>query len=200
MALGEGLLVVACGALAREVSALVRANGWSRVTVQCLPAELHNRPERIPAAVRERLQAAAGRFERTLVAYGDCGTSGALDSVLEEFGAERLPGPHCYAVYAGQELLEELAAAEPGTFYLTDFLVRHFDRLVVRALGMDRHPELGDLYFAHYSRVVYLAQTDSPELLAGARQAAERLGLRLEHRHTGYGRLHQSLRRAVGGP
>jgi hypothetical protein len=191
------VLVLACGALAREVLAVVRANGWQHVDVRCLPASLHSTPARIPAAVDAELGALRGRYEHVFVAYADCGTAGALDAVLEAHGAERLPGAHCYAVYAGLREWDALQEAEPGTFYLTDFLVRHFEALVVRPLGLDRRPELVEAVFGNYRRVVYLSQTDDPELRRRARACAERLGLAFQHRSTGYGRLEPSLRRFV---
>jgi Protein of unknown function (DUF1638) len=192
-ATAERLLVVACGALAREVLAIVRANGWEHVDVRCLPAQLHSSPRRIPQAVDEALEAAAGSYDRIFVAYADCGTAGGLDEVLEKHGAERLPGAHCYAVFAGLKEWDALHDEEPGTFYLTDFLVRHFESLVIRPLGLDRHPELADDIFGNYRRVVYLAQTDDPALLACARACAASLGLVFEFRRTGHGRLASSL-------
>ncbi|MBB3189177.1 DUF1638 domain-containing protein [Halomonas cerina] len=191
-------LIIACGALAREIQALLEANDWKAVRVSCLPADLHNRPERIPAAVRARLEAAGQAGQRVFVAYADCGTGGELDRVLAEYGAERLPGAHCYDVFAGERVMAALAEQEPGTFYLTDFLVHHFDRLILRELGIERHPELAGLYFGHYRRVVYLAQRDEPALHAAAEHAAKRLGLAFEYRHTGYGDLETSLVRFVG--
>jgi uncharacterized protein DUF1638 len=192
-ATAERLLVVACGALAREVLAIVRANGWEHVEVRCLPAQLHSSPRRIPQAVDEVLEAAAGSYDRIFVAYADCGTAGALDEVLEKHGAERLPGAHCYAVFAGLKEWDALHDEEPGTFYLTDFLVRHFESLVIRPLGLARHPELADDIFGNYQRVVYLAQTDDPALLARARACAASLSLAFELRRTGHGRLGSSL-------
>ncbi len=184
-----GTLVIGCGALARELLAVVRANRLDAVEVRCLPASLHDRPERIPAAVDAAIRADGGRHERIFVAYGDCGTGGALDRVLAAHGVERLPGAHCYQFYAGGAAFEALAAEEPGTFYLTDFLARSFETLVVRGLGLDRHPELLPVYFAGYRRLVLLSQRDDPGILALAREAAGRLGLAFEHRHTGYGEL-----------
>lgn len=186
-------LIIACGALARELAALIEANGWKHVQVQCLPANLHNRPEEIPNAVHEKIRAGRERFEHILVAYADCGTGGLLDRVLEEEGVPRLPGAHCYDVYAGRAAFAALADAEPGTFYLTDFLVRHFDRLVIRELGIERHPELASQYFGNYRRLVYLAQREDTQLLEKARQAADRLGLAFEYRFTGYGDLEQEI-------
>lgn len=189
----RGTLIIACGALAREIAALRRANGWTAVDVCCLPPELHNRPERIAPAVQEKIRAHRGEYHSIFAAYADCGTGGRLDAVLVAAGVERLPGAHCYEFFAGARAFAELAAAEPGTFYLTDFLTRHFERLVVRGLGIDRHPELAQEYFRNYRKVVYLAQTRSATLLEQARQIASRLGLEFEHRHTGFGELGTAL-------
>ena len=187
------VLVIACGALAREIVELRRANGWSHLDVQCLPAELHNAPQRITGAVREKIRANRDRYASIFVAYGDCGTGGQLDAMLAQENVERIPGAHCYEFYAGSAAFAELANDEPGTFYVTDFLLRHFDRLVIRGLGLDRHPELADLYFGNYRRLVYLAQVPSPERIAEARAAADRLGFTFEFRRTGYGDLERSL-------
>ncbi|HEX9343752.1 MAG TPA: DUF1638 domain-containing protein [Actinomycetota bacterium] len=194
------LLVIACGAIAREVLAVLRLNGWDReVTLRCLPAQLHNTPQRIAARVDAKLhEAEAEGYPPTqiLVAYGDCGTGGALDRVLDEHGVGRLPGDHCYAFFAGVDSWLAMHDAEPRTFYLTDFLCRHFDRLVVRGLGLDRHPELLPAYFGNYLRLVYLAQRADEALLANAREAAAYLGLTLEVRHSGYGDLAPALQAA----
>ncbi len=190
-------LLIACGALAREALAVLEANRLDHVELTCISALLHNRPERIPAAVRERIQEARGRYDRILVLYADCGTGGELDRVLAEEGVERIAGPHCYAFYAGQEVFDRLQDAEPGTFYLTDFLARQFDTLVIEGLGLDRHPDLLPLYFGNYRRLVYLAQTDDPELAAKAEAAAERLGLAFERRLTGLGGLADFVRKAA---
>ena len=192
-------LVIACGALAHEIVALQRLNGWSHLEVTCLPAELHNRPEKIPAAVRDKIRQHKARHASIFVAYADCGTGGLLDVVLREEGVERIPGAHCYEFFAGSAVFAELADAEPGTFYLTDFLAWHFERLVMQGLGIDKHPELLPVYFGNYRRLVYLSQLESPERLADARAAAARLGLAFEHRVTGYGDLEHSLRRASEG-
>jgi hypothetical protein len=187
-------LVIGCGALAVELVALTRRAGLPEVELTCLPASLHNRPERIPAAVRARIRRARGAgYDRLFVAYADCGTGGLLDQVLDEEGVARLEGAHCYEVYAGRAAFAAMADAEPGTFYLTDFLVRNFDRLVVRGLGLDRHPELRSVYFGNYRRLVYLAQTHDPELDRRAGAAAERLGLHFERRFTGLGELGSSV-------
>lgn len=162
------------------------------IRVECLPAILHNTPEKIPSAVRERLER-AGDHDEVFVAYGDCGTGGRLDQVLDEFGAERLPGTHCYQFFAGGNIWQEMHDSEPGTLYLTDYLARHFDRIVWQGLGLDRWPDLRDDYFGNYTRVVYLAQTDDPGLDRRAVEAAERLGLRYQRRFVGYGDLETAL-------
>ncbi|HZO22030.1 MAG TPA: DUF1638 domain-containing protein [Steroidobacteraceae bacterium] len=189
----RGILIIACGALAREITALKRANSWSEVDVQCLPAELHNRPERIVPAVRAQISAHRNDYEQIFVAYADCGTGGMLDALLREEGIERLPGAHCYEFYAGSTTFAELQDLEPGTFYLTDFLVRHFDRLVTRGLALDRHPELAREYFRHYRRLVYLCQRPNPTAQQRAQQIAAELGLEFELRLTGYGELGSRL-------
>ncbi|MEJ1158643.1 DUF1638 domain-containing protein [Prosthecomicrobium sp. N25] len=198
----ERTLVIACGALAQELLAVIRLNGLDRIAVACLPAKLHNRPEKIPNAVRCRIRAARRRegYGRVLVLYGDCGTGGALDRVLAEEGVERIAGDHCYAFYAGPDAFEALQAEEVGTFYLTDYLARQFETLVVRGLGLDRHPELLPAYFGHYRRLVHLQQVPDPETEAKARAAAERLGLAFERRETGFGLITPFLRGGGAAP
>ena len=187
-------LVIGCGALANELVELTRRAGLPAMDLTCLPASLHNRPEKIPAAVAARIRRArADGYERIFVAYADCGTGGLLDTLLEREDVARLDGAHCYEVYAGRAAFASLHDAEPGTFYLTDYLVRNFDRLVVRGLGLDRHPELLPTYFGNYRRLVYLAQTDDAELTAGAERAAKRLGLSFERRLVGLGELVPAL-------
>jgi hypothetical protein len=199
---GEGtearVLILACGAIAREVLAVVRLNGWTHVEVRCLPAKLHSTPDRIPGAVDAKLHELTPGYERVFVAYADCGTGGALDPVLERHGVERLPGAHCYGFLAGNDVWDEIQEEDPATFYLTDFLARHFDALVVRALKLDAHPELLPLVFGNYRRLVYLAQTDNPDLDRRAESAAAFLDLAYERRRTGYGELVPSLTRFVG--
>ncbi len=190
-------LLIACGALAREALAVLEANRLDHVELTCISALLHNRPERIPAAVCQKIREARGRYDRILVLYADCGTGGELDRVLAEEGVERIAGPHCYAFYAGQEVFDRLQDAEPGTFYLTDFLARQFETLVIEGLGLNRHPDLLPLYFGNYRRLVYLVQTDDPELAAKAEAAAERLGLAFERRLTGLGGLADFVRKAA---
>lgn len=179
--------LIACGALAREALALKEKHGWD-ADVLGVPALLHMRPDRIPGAVRERIAEARAQYGRVVVVYGDCGTSGQLDRLLEAEGVERVAGPHCFEMYANGRF-QEIMADQPGTFFLTDYLVQSFDHLVIEELGLDRFPELRDEYFRNYTRAVYLAQTDNPELNAQAQWAADYLRLPLEVQHTGYGAL-----------
>jgi hypothetical protein len=179
------VLVIACGAIARELVRIRDLNGWHHVEFQCLPAGLHNRPEKIPAAVLEMIEARRDDYARVFVGYADCGTGGLLDKALQGTGVERIPGAHCYEFFAGSAEFSRLAEEEPGSFYLTDFLVRHFERLVVRGLGLDREPALLPVYFGNYRRVVYLAQTADDELQSLARRHAEFLGLQYAYRLCG---------------
>jgi hypothetical protein len=194
--MAPAVLVIACGALAREIVALRSINNWPHMVVQCLPADWHNRPEKIPEGVRAKIHAARGKFASIFVAYADCGTGGLLDKVLQEEDVERIPGAHCYAFFAGTAQFEALAEAELGTFYLTDFLLQHFERLIIHGLGIDKHPELLPIYFGNYKKLTYLAQVESAEKMAAGRAAAERLGLTFEYHLTGYGGLATSLAQA----
>ncbi len=193
----EPLLVIACGALAREIVELRKLRGWQHLHLKCIDASLHNRPAKIPGEIRKCIAGNRDKYSNIYVAYADCGTTGAIDRVLEEEGIERLPGAHCYQFFAGPEAFERMSAEEPGTFYLTDFLVRNFDRLVIRALKLDWHPELLTEFFRNYRRVVYLAQTRSEELEASAAGAAIYLGLEYEYVYSGYGGLESGLSQAV---
>jgi hypothetical protein len=193
----DRVLVIGCGALARELVAVIDQAGLVNVDLTCLPATLHNRPGGIPALVREKIRAARPRYRDIFIAYADCGTGGLLDAMLTAEGVERLPGAHCYEFYAGAEAFAAITDEELGTFFLTDFLARNFDRLVIKGLGLDRHPELLRTYFGNYTRLVYLSQTDDPALVSGARRAAGRLGLAFEHRRTGYGDLAMSIQAAA---
>lgn len=234
-------LVIACGALAHELLAIVDINGLTNVTIECLPASLHNRPKEIPDAVRARIQRAkrserpgqrrptpasqitniepdhdpvndelrvldadidadSSPFDSIFVAYADCGTGGLLQQVCGEEGVEMLSGAHCYEFFATAPRFAEIQDAEIGSFYLTDFLVRHFDRMVWNGLGLDRHPELLPMYFGNYTRLVYLAQTDDPALLAAAEVAADRLGLTMLVERTAYGELETTMVEVTGSP
>ncbi len=188
--------LLVCGALAREVLELVRAHGW-QVDVYALPAFLHNHPQRIAPAVEEKLQELARRYRKVIVGYGDCGTGGALDAVLARFpNVRRISGPHCYEMYGGPAY-EAQAEVRPGTFFLTDFLARGFKGLVWKSLGLDRFPELKELYFGNYTDVVWLAQHPSPEAASRAQEAASLLELPLTVVHTGYGPLEERLRHLI---
>ena len=191
------LLVIGCGALAEELSALKRANQWTTLDIKCLDAALHNRPERIADRLESVLAQHHAEYTNILIAYADCGTGGAVDRVAQQFNAQRLPGAHCYEFYATSPVFAALAEAEPGTFYLTDFLVRHFDRLVIEEMKLDEHPELEEMLFGRYRKVVYLAQGDSTELLDQAERAATRLKLPLEVVTTGYGLLAKTVEEEV---
>lgn len=186
------VLVIACGALAHEIVALKRANGWDHLELTCLPAILHNHPERITDAVRSAIVAHQDRFERIFVAYADCGTGGHLGQACADLGVEMIAGPHCYAFFEG---LDVFAAHEDEitAFYLTDFLARQFDAFVWRPLGLDRNPELKEIYFGNYTKLVYLAQTEDAALTELAKRHARRLDLKFERRETGYGDLAASL-------
>ncbi len=191
---GGRLLVVACGALAREIIDLRQANGWTHMDVTCLPAILHNRPQAIPDAVEEAVLRHRPDYEAVYVAYGDCGTGGLLARRCAELGVEMVAGPHCYSFYEGNDRFARHSEEEITAFYLTDFLVRQFDAFVTRPLGLDRHPELRETYFGNYTKLVYQAQTDDPALDRLAQVHADRLGLVYERRFTGYGDLAAALR------
>ncbi len=187
-------LVIACGALAREFLAVKVANGWDHMEITCLPAIWHNYPHRIPEGVRRKIRANRARYDEILVLYGDCGSGGLLDEVLREEGVERIDGPHCYSFFAGEEVFERMHEEEIGTFYLTDFLVRHFDRFVVQGLKIDKHPQLLPMYFGNYKRVMFLIQFPDKTLEKKAHAAAERLGLPLEVYYTGLGGVERFLK------
>ena len=189
---GGRTLVLACGALAREIVALIETNRWEHLAVKCLPAILHNRPERIPPAVDAAIRAERDSYDDIFVAYADCGTGGRLAEVCAQHGVAMIEGPHCYAFFDGLRTFER-REEEATAFYLTDFLVRQFDAFVWRPLGLDRHPELREMYFGNYERLIYLAQTDDDALTERARVCAHRLGLAFERRLTGYGDLATAL-------
>ncbi len=184
-------LIIACGALAREVLALIKLNGWQHMELQCLPADLHLRPEKIPDAVEAAVVAARGQYARIFVAYADCGTGGLLAARCESLGVEMISGPHCYSFFEGNDAFA--ARGEVTSFYLTDFLARQFEAFVWRPMGLDKHPELRDLYFGNYEKLVFLAQTEDDALTQAAQAAAQKLGLVFERRFTGYGDLGSAL-------
>lgn len=191
----SGTAIIACGALAREVLALRDRYRWAAEVIG-VPVLLHNHPDRIPPAVLRRIHEARESFDRVVVVYGDCGTSGGLDTALAAEGVERIAGPHCYEMYAADSF-ESILAEAPGTFFLTDYLVGSFDHLVLENLGIDRFPELRDDYFGNYTRVVYLVQREDPALLERAQWAADQLRLPLEIRRVGMGALESRLRALI---
>lgn len=194
---GGRILLIACGALGREIIDVLRLSSWQHLDVTCLPAIWHNTPEKIPEAVRAKIQKARDDYDRIFVLYGDCGTGGILDSVLAEEGVERIEGAHCYGFFSGNAEFDAKTEENPFSFYLTDYLARHFDRLIIQGMGIDRHPQLRDMYFGNYTTLVYLAQTKDPDLEEKARQAADKLGLTYEYSFTGYGELGQFIAAAA---
>ncbi|MDZ7600805.1 MAG: DUF1638 domain-containing protein [Hoeflea sp.] len=188
--------VIACGMIAREVLAVNAQLGRDHIDLKCIDANYHHHPERIAPAVERAIQAARQEgYEHIFIGYADCGTGGDLDKVCAAHGVERIAGPHCFSFYMGNAAFEASGDEMMTTFFITDFLARHFDAFLIRPLGLDRFPELRDTYFGHYERALYLAQTDDPGLEDKARAAAERLGLRFERRMTGYGDLTDALAR-----
>ena len=185
------ILLIACGALAREILALNKANGWDHLHLHCLPANLHHFPDKIVPAVEKMVTERRAEFDDIFVVYADCGTGGLLEVACERLGVKMIAGPHCYSFFEGNDAFAALD--EMTAFYLTDFSVRQFDAFIVKPLGLDRHPELRDMYFGNYEKVVYQAQLDDPELAAKAQKCAEVLGLPLERRFTGYGDLKSAL-------
>ncbi|WP_299045178.1 DUF1638 domain-containing protein [uncultured Tateyamaria sp.] len=194
--IGAGrILLIACGALAREILDLKQANGWDHMDLTCLPAKYHLFPDKITEAVRDAVAKHRGNYDTIFVVYADCGTGGLLKAACQELGVEMVAGPHCYSFFEGNETFAAQSESEITTFYLTDFLVRQFDAFIIKPMGLDRHPELRDMYFGNYEKLVYQAQTDDPALTRKAQAAAGRLGLAFERRFTGYGDLQKTLGR-----
>jgi len=187
------LQVIACGALARELMVLLDQLPDGVVSLTCLPAAWHNHPEKIVPGLKRKVVAARRKGMQIAVAYGDCGTGGTLDAFLEAEQIPRIAGPHCYEMFLGKVKFDAEMETALGTFFLTDYMVRHFERIVMKGMGIRQHPELRDMYFGHYTRVLYIAQTDCKKLRAKARQAAIELGLDYEYRYTGYGDFHGFL-------
>jgi hypothetical protein len=191
--------VVACGALAAHIREIASRRGW-RVTVRPITAALHNRPQQIAGDAKRAIAAAQESGARAVIAYADCGTYGALDDLATEAGVSRLPGLHCYDLYAGEAQIEHLFAEEPGTYLLTDYLIRTFDKAVIQPLGLDRHPELWADYFAHYTRLVWLAQRATSELEEAATRIASQFDLPLTRIDTGTTGLESALARVIEPP
>lgn len=179
------VLIIACGALAHELVRIKKLNQWDFLDLQCLPAELHNTPQKIVPAVRRKIAQNRAAYHKIFIGYADCGTGGMLDALLQEENIARLPGAHCYEFFAGANQFKALAESEIGTFYLTDYLARNFDRLIRQGLGLERHPEIKQMMFAHYKKLVYLAQLSDAEVDAKAEQAAAYLNLEYQRIYTG---------------
>lgn len=193
----EKVRVIACGMIAREILDVCRANGLDHISLTCLPAEYHHHPHHIaPETEKAILKARSEGYEHIFIGYGDCGTGGDLDRVCERHGVERIAGPHCFSFYTGNEAFAAAGDEYMTTFFMTDFLARHFETFLIRPLGIDRHPELIEMYFAGYERLLYIAQSDDSALTRKAEQAAARLGLTFERKLTGYGDLTGALEKA----
>jgi len=188
------ILLIACGALAREILELKKANLWDHMDLTCLPAKLHLYPEQITESVTAAVAKHRGSYDEIFVVYADCGTGGLLQAACDNMGVKMVAGPHCYSFFEGNERFAGISESEFTAFYLTDFLVRQFESFIVKPMGLDRHPELRDMYFGNYEKLVYQAQTDDPALTEKAKAAAETLGLAFERRHTGYGDLEVTLK------
>jgi hypothetical protein len=193
MAAGR-ILLIACGALAREILNLKKANSWDHMDLTCLPAKLHLYPEKITEAVTEAVAINRASYDEIFVVYADCGTGGLLQTACDDMGVQMVAGPHCYSFFEGNERFANISESEFTAFYLTDFLVRQFEAFIIKPMGLHRHPELRDLYFGNYEKLVYQAQTDDPALTEKAKAAAKTLGLGFERRLTGYGDLEVTLK------
>jgi hypothetical protein len=193
LATGGKTLIIACGAIAREILALKDLNGWEHMDLTCLPAIYHVYPEKITGAVEAAVAKHRAHYETIFIAYADCGTGGLLEAACKDLGVEMIAGPHCYSFFEGNAAFADKAEDEFTAFYLTDFLVRQFEAFVIRPMGLDRHPELREMYFGNYEKLVYQAQTEDPDLTEKARLCAARLGLTFERRFTGYGDLQTAL-------
>ncbi|MCP5036835.1 MAG: DUF1638 domain-containing protein [Rhodobacteraceae bacterium] len=193
METGKGTLLICCGAISNEVVSMVRHNGWDNLHIQCLPAHLHSTPQKIPEAIRKKIHASRGKFDDMVVLYSDCGTAGRIDAVLREEGVDGIGGAHCYDILAGRDEFAKMMEAEPGSYFVTGFLARNFERLVLKSLGLDRYPHMIERFFRNYTRLVYLAHTDDPKTKNHAEQAAQTLGLRFEMRLVGSGEYQQFI-------
>ena len=187
-------LVIACGALSHEILALIRLNGWQHLELTCLPGVWHHTPDRIPMGLKKKIRETRDQYEEIYVMYGDCGTAGGIDRVLEEEGVQRIDGPHCFSFLMGNQAFADLGSDEIATFYLTDFFCRHFEKFIWEALGLDRRDDMVDFVFEHYRKLVFLAQTKDPALKSKAQDIACRLKLEFEYRFTGYGDMATVIR------
>ncbi len=193
----KDILIIGCGALAHEVREIIKLNDWDNVRLQCLNADLHNKPKILPAKIKESIDSNINNYSKIFLAYADCGTGGLIDLILKDYDIERLDGAHCYEFYSGSSVFEELSEKEIGTFYLTDFLVKNFDRLVVDGLGIQKYPALKEEYFKNYKNVVYLAQKQDNVLESKARECADYLNLEFSALFTGLNKLENQLSKAM---
>ena len=191
------ILIIGCGAIAHEVREIIKLNNWDNVRLQCLNADLHNTPKILPAKIKESIDSNINDYSKIFLAYADCGTGGLIDLILKDYDIERLDGAHCYEFYSGSSVFEELSEKEIGTFYLTDFLVKNFDRLVVDGLGIQKYPALKEEYFKNYKNVVYLAQKQDNVLESKARECADYLNLEFSALFTGLNNLENQLSKAM---
>ncbi|MBK0329444.1 DUF1638 domain-containing protein [Rhodobacteraceae bacterium F11138] len=194
------ILLIACGALAREILQLKKQGGWDHMDLTCLPAILHNHPDQITRSVEDLILRNRPVYDTIFVVYADCGTGGQLRQACDRLGVEMVAGPHCYSFYEGNDRFASHQAGEATAFYLTDFLARQFDAFIWKPLGLDRHPELLEMYFGNYTKLVYQAQTDDPALTERAKGYADRLGLGFERRLTGFGDLQTTLHKWAERP
>lgn len=191
------ILIIGCGAIAHEVKEIIRLNNWDNVRLQCLNADLHNTPKILPKKIKEAIDSNLNDYSKIFLAYADCGTGGLIDLILKDYDIERLDGAHCYEFYSGSSVFKELSEKEIGTFYLTDFLVKNFDRLVIDGLGIQKYPSLKEDYFKNYKNVVYLAQKQDNVLESKARECADYLNLEFSTLFTGLNNLENQLNKAM---
>ena len=193
----KDILIIGCGAIAHEINEIINLNNWNNVSLQCLNADLHNTPKRLPTKIKETIESNLKEYSKIFLAYADCGTGGLIDSMLKNYGIERLEGAHCYEFYAGSRLFKDLSDREIGTFYLTDFLVKNFKRLIIDGLGISKHPSLKDEYFKNYKNIVYLAQKHDNDLELKAKDCANYLNLEYSVHYTGLGNFEDQLNKAM---
>ena len=193
----KDILIIGCGAIAHEINEIIKLNNCNNVSLQCLNADLHNTPKRLPTKIKETIESNLKEYSKIFLAYADCGTGGLIDSMLKNYDIERLEGAHCYEFYAGSSLFKDLSDREIGTFYLTDFLVKNFKRLIIDGLGISKHPSLKDEYFKNYKNIVYLAQKHDNDLELKAKDCANYLNLEYSVHYTGLGNFEDQLNKAM---
>ena len=193
----KDILIIGCGAIAHEINEIIKLNDWNNVRLKCLNADLHNTPKKLPKKIKEIIDSSLQEYSKIFLAYADCGTGGLIDSMLKDYDIERLEGAHCYEFYAGSKLFKDLSNREIGTFYLTDFLVKNFDRLIIDGLGLSKHPSLKDEYFKNYKKIVYLAQKHNEDLELKAKDCADYLNLEFSIHYTGLDNFENQLNKAM---